>query len=48
MIDYTNFKHSVEGSELHALYAKFWSDHHACQHRRMYIESAAGLEERCP
>jgi hypothetical protein len=33
-IDYTNFKNSVEDSELHALYAKFWSDHYAHQHRQ--------------
>ena len=35
-IDYTNFKNSVEDDDLHALYAKFWADHHACQHRQTY------------
>ena len=51
MIDYTNFKNSIEDSELHALYAKFWSDHHAPQHRHNqervvtagdYFEAAGG------
>jgi hypothetical protein len=35
-IDYINFKNSVEDDELHALYAKFWGDHRAYQHRQSY------------
>ena len=35
-IDYPNFKNSVEDDELHALYARFWGDHYAYQHRQAH------------